>query len=235
MYFEINQQGTRSNYLYMFDNICMVISDLASLLHSLFFSDYRSRILLWQRKAQVIFCYRGRYGAGKGSGEQAVSGVGKSRGMGSSFQVPCKGDTGRGLWVTHRREVEGCRVQVSLVGAPGKTVSCGRKGLKSTDLAFSFYTLRLYSAGTRSFTASAGESWLFSISWVLLSPKGSPMAPSPCCGQTDGYEQTFTSACTGIGHFCVSVPGFHVCAHKLHLQFWYGLLREDFAPGRNYI
>ena len=137
----------------------------------------------------------------------------------------------KGLPTGERWEPAGCRSHLRV--ASGKSVACGRRGLKSTDVAFRFYTPRLCSDSARPLTALAGESWLFSISWVLLSPKGTPTAPSPWCGQTAGYEQNFTSACIEIGRFCVSLSGFHVCTHKLHLQFWYGLLREDCTPGRS--
>ena len=189
-------------------------------------------MLQLQHKAQVIFCTGGKYRARNWSREQAVSGLGKWRDVGSSFQVPCKQTRGEGSGspMVERWVPAGCRSHWWV--ASDKSVSCGRRGLKSTMLLSDLHP-QLCSGSGKSPTALAGESWLFSISWVLLSPQSSPTAASPSCRQPAGYEQTFTSACSGIGHFCVCLSGLDVCVHKLHLQFWYRLLREDFTPGRN--
>lgn len=167
-----------------------------------------------------------------GKGLESRQSLGQGKAWEAVSKSLAKGTRLEGLWVAHRQEAGACGVQVSFVSAPGKSVLSGRRGPQPTVVACSFYTPRVCSDSTRLLMASAGESWLPSISWLLLSPKGSSTAASPCCRQTAGHQRTFTSACAGIGHTRVSLSSFHICAQKLHLQLWYRPLREDFTYGR---
>lgn len=98
----------------------------------------------------------------------------KSRRMGRSFQVSCKGDTGRGLWVTGERwEAAGCRSHL-WVPQTRQCVVEGRDWSSQTlPSAFPPHGFaQLVPGPLRPQLESPG---CYSISWVLLSPKGSPL------------------------------------------------------------
>lgn len=174
------QHSTRSNYLHTRFNICMVIFDLATqppFLPAPLMTDAGSSP--GNRKPRWFSALEEDTELGKGPESRRSLGWGKAE-VWETVPKSLQTDTGTGLWVTRAREVGACRVQVSLVGGPRQVSALQvRRGLRSADVAFRFYTPCLCSDGARPLTALAGESWLFSISWVPLSPKGSPTAPSP--------------------------------------------------------
>lgn len=128
MYFEMIQHSTRSNYLHMRFNICMVIFDLATqppFLPAPLMTEAGSSP--GNRKPGWFSALEEDTELGKGPESRRSPGWGKAE-VWETVPKSLQTDTGTGLRVTRGREVGACRVQVSLVGGPRQVGALWKEG-----------------------------------------------------------------------------------------------------------